>query len=297
MSFELFFAHNPVVFYGVVCLLGLMIGSFLNVVIYRLPLMMEREWTALSVDHLQEYDPERLVDPQPAFPQSISLSRPASHCPQCNTPIRAWQNIPLLSFLRQKGRCAHCKHPIPWQYPMVEFITGALSLVVALHFGVSQQTLAALALTWALVALSGIDLKTKLLPDSITLPLLWLGLLINSQSVFVSPTDAVFGAAFGYLSLWSVYQAFRLLTGKEGMGFGDFKLLAALGAWMGWQALLPIVLLSSLLGAIIGIVWIAITKGDRDKAIPFGPYLALAGWISLLWGEDLTQYYLHSVMS
>jgi len=261
-----------------VLLLGLCIGSFLNVVIYRLPRMLEQSWRAECRTLLQL--PER---PDPP----LSLVTPRSRCPACGAPIPGWHNIPLLSYLLLRGRCAQCRAPISAQYPVVEAVTGLLSAFCAWHFGWSAQLAAALPLTWALIALTVIDLRTQLLPDAITLPLLWLGLLLSLAGVFVHPVASIIGAVAGYLSLWLAYQLFRLATGKEGMGFGDFKLLGALGAWLGWTALPIIILLASLAGAIVGVSLIVFRGHDRNVPIPFGPYLAAAGWIAMVWGHPL----------
>ncbi|MCU7846646.1 MAG: A24 family peptidase [Candidatus Thiodiazotropha sp. (ex Lucinoma kastoroae)] len=265
-------------------LLGLTVGSFLNVVILRLPKMMENQWRS-DCHALNGVDDVPVSKP-------FNLSQPASHCPQCSHKIRAWENIPVLSWLLLKGSCSQCKHPISPRYPLVEAVTGILSLVVAHHFGVTWTALAALILTWALIALSMIDFDVQLLPDNITLPFLWLGLLLSLTAIFTDPRSAILGAAAGYLSLWSVYQLFKRLTGKEGMGYGDFKLLAMLGAWLGWQYLPQIIMLSALVGAIVGILLIVLRGRDRNIPIPFGPYLAAAGWISLMWGEQINQAYL-----
>lgn len=273
---------SPVLLMCLVTLLGLTVGSFLNVVILRLPRMMEIAWQqeARSLLSLPRRPAERLT-----------LSHPDSTCPSCGSGIRAWQNIPVISWLALRGRCANCRTPISAQYPLVEALTAVLSLACAWRFGFSPQLAAALAITWALVALSVIDLRTMLLPDDITLPLLWLGLLASLLPVFADPLAAIVGAAAGYLSLWSVYQLFRLVTGKEGMGYGDFKLLAALGAWLGWTALPGIVLLSSVAGAVVGIGLIVLRGRDRQLPIPFGPYLAAAGWLWLIWGDTLGTAY------
>ncbi len=272
-------------FLTTVFLLGLLVGSFLNVVIHRLPKMMDREWSAQAHEYLGKTPP---ADDG----EAISLARPASRCPGCGHRIRAWENIPVLSYLLLRGRCSSCKAPISIRYPLIELLSGVLSLTVAWHFGFSVQTGAALLLTWALIALSMIDVDRQLLPDAITLPLLWLGLLLSLFPVFADMRQALVGAMAGYLSLWLVYHLFRLLTGKEGMGYGDFKLLAALGAWMGWEALPMIVLLSSAVGAVLGVAMIVIQGRDRAQPIPFGPYLAIAGWIALLWGDRISQAYL-----
>jgi len=280
--------HDAVIFYGVVVFISLMVGSFLNVVIYRLPLMMEREWR-YQCQELDCSDPESL----PPL-EKFNLSTPRSRCPGCNTLIRAWQNIPILSWLFLRGRCAHCKQPISARYPTIEFITALLSLVVAWTFGPTLACVAGLAITWALIALTMIDFDHQLLPDSITLPLMWLGLLASLIPVFVSPTQAIMGAAAGYLILWVVFHVFLLVTGKHGMGFGDFKLLAALGAWFGWEVLPMIILLSSLVGAFVGIALILLKGRSKEIPIPFGPYLAAAGWIAMLWGGGIQTFYLAS---
>jgi leader peptidase (prepilin peptidase) / N-methyltransferase len=263
--------------------LGLLIGSFLNVVIYRLPLMMMREWKA----SLAEADALIL----PELPERFNLATPRSRCPHCQAPITALQNIPVISYLLLKGRCANCKAPISARYPIVEAVTGVLSLLVIWHLGVGWAGLLGLVFLWTLVALTLIDVDHQLLPDNLTLPLLWLGLMANSVSVFVPLHEAVWGAAVGYLSLWSVYWLFKLATGKEGMGFGDFKLLAALGAWMGWQSVPLIIILSSLVGAVIGGAAMILAGRGRDFRIPFGPYLAGAGLIAFIWGEPLITLY------
>lgn len=266
-----------------VSLIGLLVGSFLNVVIYRIPEMMQRTWRQDCCELL-----EQPVEKSERF----NLVTPNSRCPECGTPIKPWQNIPVLSYLILGGKCGHCKAKISIRYPIIEAVTAALSGFLAYHYGPTPELAFTLLLTWTLISLTMIDIDHQLLPDSMTLPLMWLGIVANLNGVFVSLEEAVLGAIFGYLSLWSVYWLFKLLTGKEGMGFGDFKLLAALGAWMGWQALPLIIILSSLVGAVIGIAGILIMGRDRNVAIPFGPYLAIAGWIALIWGETLTQAYL-----
>ncbi len=270
-------------------LLGLLVGSFLNVVVYRLPIMLERGWKKDCRELLELPD----VDEKdvPVF----NLSKPDSHCPHCNNSIRAHQNIPILSYCLLRGRCAHCKTAISARYPIVEALTGLISVIVIWHFGYSLQALFALILSWGLITLSLIDFDHQLLPDVITLPGLWLGLLLSLFGIYSNSHDSIIGAIAGYLSLWSVYQLFKLVTGKEGMGFGDFKLLALFGAWLGWQMLPVIILLSSLVGSIIGISLIVFMKRDRSIPIPFGPYLAIAGWLAMIWGDDMTQLYLHSV--
>ncbi|MGH8559752.1 MAG: prepilin peptidase, partial [Methylococcales bacterium] len=254
-------------------ILGLMIGSFLNVVIHRLPIMMERAWRCDSIDYLglaPEAAPEARI---------YNLFQPGSQCPDCRIAIRSWHNIPIVSYVLLRGRCAHCKMPISMRYPAVEALTALLSVVVVWHFGFTIQAGAALILTWALIALSLIDIGHRLLPDAITLPVLWLGLVLSIGNVFTDSHSAIIGAICGYLILWIVYQLFRIATGKQGMGFGDFKLSAMLGAWLGWQYVPVVVLLSSLAGALIGTLMIVFGNRDRAEPIPFGPYLSVSGWI------------------
>jgi leader peptidase (prepilin peptidase)/N-methyltransferase len=284
----------PAVLIALTAGLGLLVGSFLNVVIYRLPLMLQREWRQQCCEFL-ELDEQKFNKADPVAKHKVfTLAKPDSHCPLCNAPVRAWQNVPIVSYVLLGGRCASCKASISLRYPLVEAATGLLSALVAWQFGATLLTLALLVFTWSLVALTMIDFDHQLLPDNITLPLLWLGLLVNTllPAGLASPADAVLGAGLGYLSLWSLYWAFKLLTGKEGMGYGDFKLLAALGAWMGWQSLLLIVILSSLVGAVVGIGLLVLRGRDRNIPIPFGPYLAGAGCITLLWGDALQRLYL-----
>jgi len=269
----------------IAALFGLMIGSFLNVVIHRLPLMMERAWEQEARAILGQ--PER-DSPTPRY----DLWWPRSQCPRCSREIRAHENIPVLSYLLLRGRCPGCATRISWQYPLVELLTAVLFAISILHFGPTTGGLAALLFTGILMAAAGIDARTTLLPDQLTLPLLWFGLALNLFGVFTDLESAVIGAIAGYLTLWLVYHGFRLLTGKEGMGYGDFKLLAALGAWLGWQALPMILLLASLVGAIVGIALILLRGRDRNIPIPFGPYLAAAGWIALIWGDALLAVYL-----
>ncbi|WKN23227.1 prepilin peptidase [Azotobacter vinelandii] len=265
-------------------LLGLLVGSFLNVVVHRLPKMMLHDWQAQAREVLE------LPNEPPGEPFNLLL--PHSHCPHCGHAIRPWENIPLLSWLLLGGRCSACKARIGARYPLVELTCGLLSAHVAWHYGFGWQAGAMLLLGWALLAMSLIDYDHQLLPDSLVLPLLWLGLILNSFGLFVSLEDALWGAVTGYLSLWSVYWLFKLFTGKEGMGYGDFKLLAMLGAWGGWQILPLTVLLSSLVGAMLGIVILRLRKAESGTPIPFGPFLAFAGWIALLWGEQITAGYL-----
>lgn len=267
-------------------LLGLIVGSFLNVVIYRLPIMMERRWQAECAALV---DDNHEATTEPAF----NLMVPGSACPSCNKPLSIWENIPILSYLLQKGQCKNCSAGISIQYPLVEILTAALSIVAVWHFGYGWKSVAALAFTWSLITLAIIDLKTQLLPDQITLPLIWLGLLVNlNSSGFTHYAHSLLGAVFGYLSLWAIYHLFRLLTGKEGMGYGDFKLLAAIGAWLGYTALPVTIILSSFSGAVIGILLIVTKQQNRGTPIPFGPFLAIAGWIAFFWGEKITDAYL-----
>jgi len=268
-------------------LVSLCIGSFLNVVIYRLPIMMNNTWQSecrlLLADDLVKNTVE--VD------TTFNLSKPHSNCPKCGNAIKAWQNIPLVSWLLLKGRCFNCKTPISVRYPLIEMGTALVSLLLAQHFGPVPLTVLYLIITWALIALIFIDIDHMLLPDQITLPLLWVALLASCFDMTIPPSEAIIGAAVGYLSLWSVYWLFKLTTGKEGMGFGDFKLLAIFGALLGWQAILTIVLLSSFVGAIIGSVQLAIQGKDKSTPIPFGPYLAIAGWLCILYGEQIHTWY------
>lgn len=280
---EFYFLTTPFIFTILVGVIGLLVGSFLNVVIYRLPIMMKREWRKDCLEFLE------LENDVPS--EIFNLALPASSCPHCHAKIRPWQNIPVLSYLWLRGKCANCKNTISSRYPVVELLTAVLSMIVAWHFGFGWQAAAGLLLTWVLISLSLIDLDTQLLPDVIVLPMLWLGLIASLFFVFVDSSTSIIGASAGYLALWSVYHGFKLFTGKEGMGHGDFKLLAMLGAWLGWQYLGLIILLSSVVGAFIGITLISLNKQNRDVPIPFGPYLAIAGWIALLWGNSLNHYY------
>ena len=263
---------------------GLLIGSFLNVVVYRLPLMLQRDW--------QSQAREVLELPAAAPADTFNLILPNSCCPQCGHEIRPWENIPVISYLFLRGKCSNCKTPISKRYPLVELACGLLSGYVAWHFGFTWQAGAMLVLAWGLLAMSLIDVDHQLLPDVLVLPLLWLGLIVNYFGLFTSLEDALWGAIAGYLSLWSVYWLFKLVTGKEGMGYGDFKLLAMLGAWGGWQILPLTILLSSLVGAVLGVIILRMRGSDSGTPIPFGPYLAIAGWIALLWGDVITGSYL-----
>ena len=278
---------DPAVFALAAGSLGLMVGSFLNVVIHRLPIMMEREWAAQCA--------ELKGETPPAF-EALSLARPRSRCPLCGHPITVLENIPVISWLLLRGRCSGCAARISFRYPLVEALTGLLFAFAAWHFGFSAAGLGALVLIAALVALTAIDFDTQLLPDDITLPLLWLGLALNAFGVYTDLKSAVFGAMAGYLSLWAVYWGFRLITGKEGMGYGDFKLLAALGAWLGWQMVPLTILLSSFVGAVVGVALLVFARHGRNVRIPFGPYLAAAGAIALIWGKPLTHSYLGIVL-
>lgn len=278
--------ETPPLLYAGVFLLGALVGSFLNVVILRLPPLLEYDWRCQCHDLLE------VSGEAPKAPPGLTFDR--SRCPHCGHTIRAHENIPILSFMLLGGKCSACKAPISWRYPLVELATACLFLFTIWHFGPTAQGLLGLVLTAVLVALTGIDADTQLLPDNITLPLLWAGLLANFFGVFTSLESSVLGAIFGYLILWSIYHLFKLMTGKEGMGYGDFKLLAALGAWMGWQFLPLIVLMSSVVGAVVGIVLMGTGKLQRDKPMPFGPFIAAAGWITLIWGEKLLDYYTQS---
>lgn len=278
-----FFQSSPETWVVLVGVLGLTVGSFLNVVIHRLPKIMERSWRIQCAELRQEAVPE-----SPAY----NLVRPGSSCPHCGHRITALENIPLLSYAFLKGRCIACRKPIGLRYPLVEALSALLSAYAAWRFGVSIATAGALILVWAAIALTFIDLDTQLLPDSLTLPLLWAGLLFNIVATFTDLQSSVVGAAAGYLALWTIYWLFKLTTGKEGMGYGDFKLLGAIGAWLGWKMLPLVILLSSMVGATVGIVLIVAARRGRNVPIPFGPYLAGGGLIALFWGEPLLRLYL-----
>ena len=276
----------PALFIVMVAIFSLVIGSFLNVVIYRLPKMMENEWQ-------QEYQAYFTPDAAATAPTHFNLAVPRSSCPSCNAPVLARDNIPVLSWLLLKGKCRSCSTPISIRYPVVEALTAVLSALVAWKLGFGLAAAVLIVTTWTLIALTFIDIDKMLLPDQLTLPLLWLALLFSlSSSAFVNPGQAIVGAAAGYLSLWSVYWLFKLLTGKEGMGYGDFKLLAVFGALLGWQQLPLIILLSSCVGAIVGVILLSVQGKNKATPIPFGPYIAAAGWIALLWGEQITSAYL-----
>ena len=286
------FTQAPMVFIAVAFAFALVIGSFLNVVIYRLPLMMQRDW--------REQCDELSKEPATELPEGkFNIIVPRSRCPSCGAAIKAWQNIPVLSYLLLGAQCSNCQKSISVRYPLVETMTAILAAICAWHFGFGWEALMAIGLSFALVATSLIDADHQIIPDSIVIPLMWAGLIMSlfhplagADTLFIAPQDAIVGAVAGYLSLWSVYQLFKLITGKEGMGYGDFKLLAALGAWLGWQALPTIILMSAVVGAVIGIALIVFRGRDRQIPIPFGPYLAAAGWITMLWGETIKNAYL-----
>lgn len=283
MTFATTFATYPTLLYGCAALLGLLIGSFINVVIYRLPIMLERTWQAQISESRSELSSE-----------TFNLAVPRSRCPTCSAQLSALENVPVLSYLALRGRCRHCKSAIPRRYLLVELGASLISVLIVMTFGYTLSALAYLIFSWCLLTLSLIDLDHYLLPDDITLPLLWLGLLVSATGLGlpdVSLSDSVVGAAAGYLSLWSLFWAFLFATGKEGLGYGDFKLLAALGAWLGWQALLPILLLSSLTGAVIGLALIAFGGRERGAPLPFGPFLAVAGFSMLVWGPRILAIY------
>lgn len=279
-----FWQSHTLVFALTVAVLGLLVGSFLNVLVYRLPKMMMRDWRSQAREVLEM--------PAEEQGETFNLLLPNSSCPHCGHEIRPWENIPLVSWLFLRGRCSSCQGPISQRYPLVELAGGVLAGVIAWQYGVSWDTLAMLVLTWGLLAMSLIDADHQILPDVLVLPLLWLGLILNSFGMFVSLSDAFWGAVIGYMSLWSIFWLFKAVTGKDGMGYGDFKLLALLGAWGGWQILPLTILLSSLVGAVLGVIILRVQRNSLSKPIPFGPYLALAGWIALIWGDQITSGYL-----
>ncbi len=288
MNFFDALAQSPTLFYPLTTIIALLFGSFFNVVIYRLPKMMDANWRTecqylLHGEEAAEKEAEQ---------HKLGLALPNSHCPKCNAPIKAWQNIPVLSYVLLGGKCASCKAPIGLRYPFIELLTAVLAVFAFVQFGITGQAFAVVLFSWILLILTAIDIDHQLLPDHLTLPLLWAGLAWNSLTGIVALNDAVWGAIAGYLTLWSVYWLFKLLTGKEGMGFGDFKLLAALGAWLGWQSLPLIIILSSVVGAVLGSVILAINRKKQGTPIPFGPYLAIAGWIAMFWGEQISGAYL-----
>jgi leader peptidase (prepilin peptidase)/N-methyltransferase len=277
--------QNHALFIGCVAVFGLAVGSFLNVVIHRLPVMLEKSWRHDCEEFLR-------IKPSPEQPQArFNLLFPRSHCPHCRHSIRAHENIPIISYVVLGGKCSHCKLKISLRYPLIELMTALVSVMVALRFGPTWQTVWGLALSWTLISLSMIDIDRHLLPDAIVLPFIWLGLLISLFDIYTDSRSSIIGASAGYMSLWLVFQVFKLVTGKDGMGYGDFKLLALFGAWLGWQSLLLIVLLSSVVGTVAGVLLIVLFKQGRSTPIPFGPYLGLAGWVVMLWGDELTACY------
>jgi len=286
------FETMPMFFLIFIGLLSLSVGSFLNVVVYRLPKMLEREWYGECREFLSEEISDIPVKPLP----KMSLSKPDSTCPRCDHNIRFYENIPVLSWLVLRGKCSQCQNPISKRYPLVELSTGLLGVVIASIYGVSTFTVFMLVLTWGLIALTLIDLDHMLLPDQIVMPLLWLGLLFNLNAGFVSLNEAVIGAVVGYMSLYGICWLFKLLTGKEGMGHGDFKLFALFGAWIGWQLLPLLILMASSVGAVVGISLMIFKDHQREQAIPFGPYLALAGWVTIVWGEGIWAWYLSAII-
>jgi len=291
------FTESPLLFFAVVFAFALVVGSFLNVVVYRLPIMMDREWREQCEELAKTPPGSNTVE------ERFDLIVPRSRCPSCGTMIKAWQNIPVISYLMLGGRCAKCRNSISARYPLVELSTGILAALCAWRFGVGAEALMAIILTLGLLPIALIDADTQLIPDSIVLPLLWIGLAMSlfhpvagAETLFIGPKDAIVGAIAGYLSIWSVYQLFKLVTGKEGMGFGDFKLLAALGAWLGWQDLPLIVLMSAVVGALVGIGLMVFKRRERSVPMPFGPYLAAAGWIAMMWGDAIRSAYLDTML-
>jgi leader peptidase (prepilin peptidase)/N-methyltransferase len=291
MTFAEIYAVAPTTVWVGVIALGLAVGSFLNVVIYRLPVMMQNEWRKECDEYLKDQG-QPLLKKKEKTEEKFNLAYPNSRCPNCGHAIKPWQNIPVLSYVLLKGACANCKVKISPRYPIIEATTALLSVLVFWHFGADAQTLFGLVFLWCLICLTMIDVDHYLLPDSITLPLMWLGIFANLFGTYTTLDSSVIGAIAGYLSLWLVYWAFKLATGKEGMGYGDFKLLAALGAWMGWEYLPLIILLSSAVGALLGVGAIVLLGRDRAKPLPFGPYLAVAGFIAFIWGPELLEHYL-----
>lgn len=287
MEFLVNIANSPPLYLSCVVIVGLCVGSFLNVIIYRVPIILEREWQK-EAKHILDIDPAGNSEDSETF----NLAYPNSRCPHCGHAIKPYENIPVISWIFLKGKCSKCSAPISLRYPAIELFTGILSGFVAYQFGFSVAAAAAVLLSWFLIALTMIDYDHQLLPDNMTLPLMWLGLILNYFGVFTDLGSALWGAIAGYGTLWLVYWAFKLTTGKQGMGYGDFKLLAALGAWLGWQLLPVIIILSSLVGALLGIGMILFMGRDRSKPIPFGPFLAIAGGIALIYGQQLTQWYI-----
>lgn len=275
--------NNYLVFLINISVLGIVIGSFLNVVIYRLPIMLERKWEKDCYEHLQQTAPIKY--------KTFNLNTPRSHCPKCKTQISWWQNIPVISYILLRGKCNHCKTTIHWRYPAIELLTCLTTLLATIHLGISIQTLAMLILTWALIVAIFIDLDHQLLPDNITLPLIWLGLLLNIKHIFTTPENAIIGAASGYFTLWTISYIFKLIRKIDGMGYGDFKLLAVFGAWLGWQLLPFILFAASLIGSIVGISLVLSKKYPFTRPIAFGPYLAVAGWLAFFWGQNILSWY------
>jgi len=301
MSILIIFQSQPYFYYAFIIILGLLIGSFINVVIYRLPIILKKNWQSDCEEFLDELKNETLngnnnksaqiSDVSTKTLEKFNLNTPRSSCPKCGHLISAIENIPVISYLFLKGKCRECKTTISIRYPLIEILCALIAFIVATKFGVTYAAVAMIGLSWVLITLSMIDYDHQFLPDEITLPVLWLGLLYNAYFNVIPLFDAVLGAVIGFMIFWSLYKAFKLLTGKEGMGYGDFKLLALLGAWFGWQSLLMIILLSSLTGAIIGITMILLKLQEKEKPIPFGPYLAIAGWIVLMWGNNIKLFY------
>jgi leader peptidase (prepilin peptidase)/N-methyltransferase len=293
MAIITLFHNEPTIYFTVIIIFGLLIGSFINVIIYRLPIILKKQWQSDCIEFLDELNHPQQENTLTNKKQSetYNLNTPRSSCPNCGHLITAVENIPVLSYLILRGKCRECKSKISIRYPLIEILCAIVALLVALKFGVTINTAAMIVLSWALITLSIIDYDHQFLPDEITLPFLWLGLLFNAYFNVIPLFDAVVGAVVGYMTFWCLYKAFKLLTGKEGMGYGDFKLLALLGAWFGWQSLLMIILISSLTGAIVGITLILLKFQEKGKPIPFGPYLAFAGWIVLMWGEKLKLFY------
>ncbi|MGO2509979.1 MAG: prepilin peptidase [Vibrio hibernica] len=294
----LIFDYYPFLFPIAAGVFGLLIGSFLNVVIYRLPVMMEREWIKECIDYFPQLKKDSALKKHTSdLDKPFNLNIPRSRCPKCNTQIRAIDNIPVFSWLWLRGKCRQCANPISARYPAIELLTAALSVVITLYFPPNWYGLALLFFTFTLVAATFIDLDTMLLPDQLTLPLMWGGLALSAFGISpISLHDAIIGVMAGYLCLWSVFWTFKLLTGKDGMGYGDFKLLAALGAWLGWQQLPLLILLSSVVGLIFGLIQLRLQKKGIEKAFPFGPYLAISGWFCLIWGHDIANWYLTNIL-
>lgn len=290
------FENDLMIFYAVVALFSLLIGSFLNVVIYRLPKIMEQGWYKECREFLADELPKTKENKSDTKETAITLSKPNSTCPNCGHLIRFYENIPVISWLFLKGKCSQCKNKISVRYPIIELTTAFLGTIIAVNYGVTSTALFIILLTYALICLTMIDFDHMLLPDQITLPFLWLGLLVNINGAIVPLQDAVIGAVAGYMSLYCVFWLFKLITGKEGMGYGDFKLVALFGAWIGWQLLPLLILMASAVGAVIGISLMVFKNHQREQAIPFGPYLAIAGWITMIWGNNIWGWYLSTLV-